>query len=307
MKTRFPTFTLTAQARIAALAALVLAIMPAARASNAYWVGIPGVSADTNWSDSANWTSPNGAQSTYYSQVVFNGVGTNANNNFAVNNCLDQISGFVSMPIWELDYTPTNGNYTTLINPGITLNLGAGQGHLMVGADINTPTTPAPAGAVETITITGPGATLAVGGSLNVAQGSSVDADGHNVTLDLSGLDNYVQNSSLGGANNGNAAANWLYVAGPRTVYNTSAGPIRANGTLDLAKTNEINLDEDFEICNQAYSNSLPCAVYLGQANSVVIGGNLIVAGTGTTLQGAWMKFNPAFLGGASAPTASFS
>ncbi|HEV2454295.1 MAG TPA: autotransporter-associated beta strand repeat-containing protein [Verrucomicrobiae bacterium] len=296
MKTKIPTFSLTGKARLAIVPALALLMMPAAHAGTDYWAGVPGVSADTNWSDSANWS---GAQQTYYNEVEFTGVGANAINNTAVNNVLDQTTGPAQMPIWELDYIPVNGNYTTLIDPGVTMTLGAGQGHLMVGADITSPGTPATAGAVETITITGPGATLTVGGSLNVGQGSPTDADGHNVTLDLSGLDNYVQDAS------GNPNANWIYVAGPHTVYSAS-GPIRANGTVNLAKTNSISLNEDLQICNQAYSNSMPCAVYLGQVNNVTIGGNLIVAGTGTTPVGAWMKFNPAFLGGANAPTASF-
>ena len=124
------------------------------------------------------------------------------------------------------------------------------------------------------------------------------------MTLDLSGLDNFEQGGSLSDGGNGNA--NWLYVAGPRTVY-SGTGPVRANGTLDLAKTNEIILNDDFEVCNQANSNSLPCAVYLGEQNIVSIGGSLIVAGTGTTTLGAWMKFNPAFLGGANAPAAYFT
>jgi fibronectin-binding autotransporter adhesin len=303
MKTKFPSLTLTGTARCLAASALAFFITHSAQAANDFWIAVPGVSADTNWSDSGNWSSPNGGTSTSYNQVEFLGTGASANNNFAVNNVADQVSGYLILPIWELDYVPTNGNYTTLINPGIALELGAGQGHLMVGADINTPGSPATAGAVETIKITGPGASLEVGGSLNVGQGSPTDADGHNVTLDLSGLDNYAQNSSAFG---GNPNANWLYVAGSNTVY-SGTGPIRSNGTLDLAKTNAITLNQDFEICNQAYSNSLPCAVYLGAVNSISVGGNLIVAGSGTTTVGAWMKFNSAFLGGATAPTASFT
>ncbi|HUA65619.1 MAG TPA: autotransporter-associated beta strand repeat-containing protein [Alphaproteobacteria bacterium] len=302
MKTKFPILPLTGTARCLTASAVALFIAHSTQAANDYWIAVPGVSADTNWSDGANWTSPNGGGSTSYNQVEFTGIGASANNNFAVNNVVDQIGGYVVLPIWELDYIPTNGNYTTLIDPGVTVTLGAGQGHLMVGADILTPGAPATSGAVETITITGPGAALQVGGSLNVGQGSSTDADGHNVTLDLSGLDTYEQGGGLGG--NGNA--NWLYVAGSNTVY-SSTGPIRANGTLYLAKTNEIILNQDLQICNQSYSNSLPCAVYLGQANSIEIGGSLIVAGAGTSTQGAWMKFNPAFLGGATAPVASIT
>ena len=155
MKTKTPTIKLMGKARFAVLPVLAFLMMPAAYAGSDFWAGVPGVSADTNWSDAANWT---GAQQTYFNQVEFNGVGTNANNNTAVNNVLDQTTGPAQVPIWELDYIPTNGNYTTLINPGVTMSLAAGQGHLMVGADINTPSAPAPASAVETITITGPGA-----------------------------------------------------------------------------------------------------------------------------------------------------
>ena len=152
MKTKFPILPLTGQSRFAVLPALAFFIAQTAHAGTTYWAGVPGVSADTNWSDTANWT---GAQQTYYNQVVFNGVGANANNNFAVNNVLDQVTGPAQMPIWELDYIPVNGNYTTLIDPGVTMLLGAGQGHLMIGADITSPGTPATSGAVETIKIAG--------------------------------------------------------------------------------------------------------------------------------------------------------
>jgi fibronectin-binding autotransporter adhesin len=300
MKTKFKIRGFAGKIQLGVAAVLALFAVRSAQAGSDFWAGLPGVTPDTNWSDVANWT---GAQQTYYNQVEFTGVGGSANNNFSVNNVLDSTLGVAQMPIWELDYVPTNVNYTTLIDPGLTMELGAGQGHLMVGTDINSPGNPAPAGAVETITITGSGATLEVGGSVNVGQGSSTDADGHNVTLDLSGLDTFIQDASSYG---GNSGANWIYVAGPSTVY-SATGPIRANGTLNLAKTNYINLNQDFQICNQANSNSLPCAVYLGQVNDIGIGGNLIVGGTGTTAQGAWIKFNPAFLGGAGAPVASFT
>jgi len=41
--------------------------------------GRPGVSATTNWTDAANWTSP---QQTYYNQVQFTGTGASAKFNF---------------------------------------------------------------------------------------------------------------------------------------------------------------------------------------------------------------------------------
>src|SRR6266404_7035201 len=146
--------------RVSCLPVLALCMLSArsARAGNDFWAGVPGVSATTNWTDAANWT---GAVSTYYNQVEFIGIGASANNNFAVNNVLDGTSGVAQMPIWELDYIPTNGNYTTLIYPGVTMTVGVGNhGYLTVGADQLSGNSPAPANAVETIAFTGSGGTL---------------------------------------------------------------------------------------------------------------------------------------------------
>ena len=255
-----------------------------ATAATEQWLGVPGTSATINWTDAANWTP--GVQQTYYNQVQFTGAGTSPNNDFSVNNILDATTGVAQMPIWQLDFTPLNGNYTTLINPGVTLTTGAGNGTLTVGADILNNSSPAAADAIETITLTGAGGALNVGGNMYIGQGSTTPGDVHNVTLDLSGLDNFTDTGSL------------IYVAGGNLQ--------RANGTLYLAKVNHISLGNNFQISNQTYSNSVPCAVYLGQANTITIGsGDLTVAGTGTSTVGAWMKFNPAFLG--LNPTASFN
>ena len=257
-----------------------------AMAATEQWQGVPGVSASTNWTDSANWTP--GVQQTYYNQVQFAGTGASANTDFSVNNVLDATTGVALMPIWQLDFTPLNGNYTTLINPGVTLTTGAGNGTLTVGADILNNSSPAAADAVETITLTGPGGTLNVGGNMYIGQGSTTPGDAHNVTLDLSGLDNFNDTGSL------------IYVAG--------GGLQRANGTFFLAKTNWISLGNNFQISSQTFSNSVPCAVYLGVANAITLGsGDLTVAGPGTTAAGAWMKFNPAFTSGDLVPTASFN
>jgi autotransporter-associated beta strand protein len=253
-------------------------------AATEQWLGVPETSASTNWTDAANWTP--GVQQTYYNEVQFTGTGASANTDFSVNNVLDSTTGVAQMPIWQLDFTPLNGNYTTLINPGVTLTTGAGNGTLTVGADILNNSSPAAADAFETITLTGEGGTLNVGGNMYIGQGSTTPRDSHNVTLDLSGLDNFNDTGSL------------IYVAGGNLQ--------RANGTLYLAKANHISLGNNFQISNQTYSNSVPCAVYLGQANTITIGsGDLTVAGTGTSTVGAWMKFNPAFLG--LSPTASFN
>ena len=265
------------------LPALCLAAGSASAATE-QWLGVPGVSATINWTDAANWTPS--VQQTYYNQVQFTGTGASANTDFSVNNVLDSTTGVAQMPIWQLDFTPLNGNYTTLINPGVTLTTGAGNGTLTVGADILNNSSPAAANAVETITLTGTGGKLNVGGNMYIGQGSTTPGDAHNVTLDLSGLDNFMDTGSL------------IYVAG--------GGIQRANGTFYLAKTNQISLGNNFQISYQTYSNSMPCAVYLGQANTITIGsGDLTVGGPGTSAAGAWMKFNPAFLG--TSPTAYFN
>jgi fibronectin-binding autotransporter adhesin len=286
MKIGFKISKLTTKAKVGMVLALSTLAAYSASASTEQWIGVPGVSATINWTDANNW---NSVQQTYYNQVQFTGTGTNANSNFSVNNVLDATTGVAQMPIWELDYVPVNGNYTTLINPGVTLNLNAGRGYLYVGADALNTASPAPANAVETIAIQGSGGRLSMVGNLYVNQGSVSAGDTHNVTLDLSGLDTFTDTGT--------------------EILVASGSAQRSHGTLYLAKTNQITLGNDFQLCNQSYSNSLPCAVYLGQVNTIATGsGNLIVGGTGTTTVGAWMKFNPAFIGGANpVPTAYFN
>jgi fibronectin-binding autotransporter adhesin len=266
-------------------------------AATEQWLGVPGVSATTNWTDAANWTSP---QQTYFNQVQFTGTGANNSANYSVNNVLDDTTGVAQMPIWELDYVPTNGNYATLINPGATMTVGVGNhGYLTVGADQLNGSSPAPANAVETITITGSGGTLNMPGSsanLWVGQGSPTAGDNHNVTLDLSGLDNFNDSAGAG-------SGNFIYVAYGSQAQNSFTP--NENGTLYLARTNVISLGNDFQICNTPGTNSMTCGVYLGIYNYILIGtGNLVVGGPGTGSAGAVMAFNPAFVGGANMPVA---
>ena len=267
----------------AACALTLLSALPGF-AGTEQWQGVPGVSATINWTDANNWTS---LQQTYYNQVQFTGTGANSNNDFTVNNIFDSATGVAQVPIWELDYTPLNGNYTTQINPGVSLTLGAGRGYMYVGADQLNTGTPAAANAVETITLTGPGGALNISGSLYVGQGSPQAGDTHNVTLDLSGLGNFIANPG-----------NEILVA--------SGGADRTDGSLYLAETNAISLADDFLVCNQNLSNSVPCAVYLGQVKSIHNGtGNLTIRGVVTTTEGACIKFNPAFVSGPTPPTAT--
>ena len=275
-------------------------------AATEQWLGVPGVSATTNWTDAANW---NSVQQTYYNQVQFTGTGANNNANYSVNNVLDAATGVAQMPIWELDYVPTNGNYTTLIDPGVTLLVGVGNhGFLTVGADQLSGNSPAPANAVETIAFTGSGGTLQIAGvapgsnaNLWVGQGSPTPGDVHNVTLDLSGLDTF---NDYVGAGSGS----FIYVAygnQSANILNPASFTPNENGTLYLAKTNTISLGNDFQICNTPGTNSQTCGVYLGIYNYILTGtGNLVVGGPGTGSAGAVMAFNPAFVGGPDMPVA---
>ena len=288
-------------ARIGVALAFGLLIVCPARAANDFWAGSPGVGPTTNWTDAANWTyAGQSSPQTYFNQVEFTGVGAYANNNFAVNNVLDNTTGVAQMPMWELDYIPTNGNYTTLINPGVTMTVGVGNhGYLTVGADQLNGSSPAPVNAVETITITGSGGTLNMAGSganLWVGQGSPTPGDSHNITLDLSGLDTFDDSAGAG-------SGNFIHVAYGNQNQNSFTP--NENGTLYLAKTNVISLGNDFQICNTPGTNSLTCGVYLGIYNYILTGtGDLIVGGPGTGPAGAVMAFNPAFVGGASLPVA---
>ena len=288
---------LTSRLALLFTSTLGLTIAQSARAGYDFWAGVPGTSATTNWTDAANWT---GTVQTYYNEVEFTGAGANANNDVTVNNVLDSTTGVAQVPIWELDYIPTNGNYTTLINPGVTMTVGVGNhGYLTVGADQLNGSSPAPANAVEKITITGSGGTLNMPGSganLWVGQGSPTPGDSHNVTLDLSGLDTF---NGSGGAGSGN----FIHIAYGSQAQNSFTP--NENGTLYLARTNVISLGNDFQICNTPGSNSMTCGVYLGISNSILTGtGNLVVGGPGTGSAGAVIAFNPAFVGGASMPVA---
>ena len=138
---------LITQAKAATVLALSALAAYSGSAATEHWIGVPGTSATINWSDANNWSSP---QQTYYNEVQFLGTGASANSVFTVNNILDNTTTVAQMPIWQLDLVATNANYTTLVDPGVSLTLGAGNGNVYVGADALNTANPAPANAVET-------------------------------------------------------------------------------------------------------------------------------------------------------------
>src|ERR1035437_4160699 len=266
------------------------AIQPAS-AGTEQWKGVPGTSATTNWTDSANWTGVTPPQ-TYNNQVQFKGIGA-VGAPGVINNVLDDTTGVATMGTWELDYICTNVNYTTLIAPGKTLITANGNGKLYVGCDQLT--AGGVSNAVETITITGAGGTLSVGGNLRVGQGCATNNSLHNVTLDLSGLDNFIMTPNVTGTR--------LLVCGQSQN--------RAQGTVYLAKTNSILLGNDLEIgAMSTYSNTVPVGLYLGLTNLILtgnggVGSDNITVGSRSCTNG-FMKFNPAFIGGANPPAFAY-
>jgi autotransporter-associated beta strand protein len=265
-----------------------------ASAGTEHWIGNPGVTATTNWNDAANWTGIAPPQ-TFFNQVQFWNIGA-VGAPGVINNVLDSTSGVAQMPIWELDYISTNANVTTFIPPGVTMSTGAGNGKLYVGCD--QVTAGGVANAVETITITGAGGTLNVGGNLRVGQGFAGAATSlHNVILDLSGLDTFLMSPASG-------------ITGTRFLV-CGQSRNRAQGTVYLAKTNIVVVQNDVEIgAMSTQSNTVPVGVYLGQTNALYtglggVGSDTFTVGSRSCTNG-FMKFNPAFLGGANPPAYAY-
>jgi autotransporter-associated beta strand protein len=278
----------------ASLLAIVLSLLALQNASagTEHWKAVPGTSTTTNWTDSANWTGISPPQ-TYFNEVDFTGIGA-VGAPGVINNVFDNATGVAQMPIWQLDFIPTNANYTTLILPGKTLSTAAGNGKMYVGSDQLT--AGGWANAVETITITGAGGTLSVGGNLRVGQGCTNGVNSlHNVTLDLSGLDDFIMTPTV--------ASTRLLVCGQSQN--------RAQGTVYLAKTNSIVLGNDLEIgAMSVYSNTVPVGLYLGQTNLIFtgysgVGSDTITVGSRGCTNG-FMQFNPAFIGGANPPAYAY-
>ncbi len=298
---------------VAALFAAMIFALPAL-AGTEHWTAAGG---DLNWTTSGNWTGINPPQ-TYFNDVDFidNGGTTNLND-FSVNTIFPSATGVSQCPIYMLRMYPTNRNFTTLINPGVALYTGAGTGDLYAGGDQITAARGLP-NIHETITFEGTGALLAITGTLHVGQGLSGSqtspASSQYVTLDLSGLDNFammpninggtqIQGISVGNTASGTAGSRFLLCGQSRNY---------SQGAIYLAKTNIIVLGNDMEIgAMSTFSNSMPCPVYLGMSNSILVGNNgaangLVTIGSrGNT--NAFMTFNPAFLGGATPPVASFA
>lgn len=283
-----------------------------ARAATTIWVGVNGVSTTTNWSTAGNFVdatshnpeSPanNAANFNYNTAVSSPGhVTVNVDGVYAGQSGTSGIySG--NPQAWGIFFGQTNGYHTVMIQPGISLCLTAanstpGGGNFVV-APQNTNTGGSSAGNTPGVvytnytTFTGIGGTFIANCATVRVEAQSSVVGNHYSIFDMSGLGTFVYTNTSGAAQN-------LYVAGN--------GSTRSHALLYFAHTNVITLGTSFQIGNLSAtsSNSQPIGAYLGQSNYISTGtgnSNMLIGGLGVA--NAFLKFNPAFIGGATLPTA---
>src|SRR5436305_5605825 len=163
---------------LAAISPIILATSAATAASTALWIGNPGVTATTNWSDSANWS---GAAGALANDVKFGGTGS-AGAPGIVTSAVD-----ASQHPATLAFTNASSQFHTVFIPsGVGLT---NEGALTVGGQ-------AVNGYVTVVGMAGGGTFVQLGSATIGNNGSSSLDSG--TTLDLSGLSNFVFNSASG-------------------------------------------------------------------------------------------------------------
>jgi autotransporter-associated beta strand protein len=295
---------------IAVLSAAML-MASAAHAATTLFVGTNGVSANSNWSTAANFIDAstknpetpanNAADFNWFTAAAAPGIVTvNVDGGYGT-------PGSGVPQAWSMIFGQTNGYHTVFIQPGITLEMIAANGTIGGGGLMICPANTNSGGntggnVVGTgtytnyTTFTGSGGTLLVNGQLRVeAQSSAVN--NHYTIMDMSGLGTFVITNTSGGT-----PARFLL----------TGGTTRSQGIIYLAQTNIVTPRGDIQIGYlNTSSNSLPIGLYLGMTNLLLTDPTL---GNGNVLnlaiQGCtngFMKFNPAFVGGATKPTAFLS
>jgi autotransporter-associated beta strand protein len=225
------------------------------------WNG-PGAGAN-NWSASGNWLPAELPEA--LDDVKFYNPGATGVVISNVNNFVD--AGFT---VASLQYANTNGNHTTAIASGATLNI-IGANALVTGTETDN-------GSTQTVfaTITGVGGSLTVsnaGADIIVRQGSATNSS-QRATLDLSGLG--------------------MFTAGLNQILVGTVGPVnRATGTLYLGRTNEVTVTGSPGILagDNNSNNGGQHFIYLGQENWIFADSITIARQKAT----ATLRFNPAY------------
>jgi autotransporter-associated beta strand protein len=264
-------------------------------ASTALWVGNPGVTATTNWSDNLNWS-----VAPLQNDAKFGGTGSAGD--------LDTVTSFVDANQAPLSLQYTNNSlspslqfHNTFIPAGVTLSVG--NGSLTVGGIT--------ADSYRTqVKITGGGTLLATNG-LTIGNNGSTGSD-QQTRLDLSGLTNFVYNAPAStitmGTGNRSAgdltmAANSNYVTAATWNANIASSSSGVSATLNFGTgTNIINVNTFAIGGNRGNCTvNLPVAAGLrlrgaGGTDSDRVNmtlGNHNASGTGSTAAGT-LNFNGA-------------
>jgi hypothetical protein len=232
-------------------------------AAKIIWNG-PGAGAN-NWSTTNHWLpteAPEFLDDVKFFDAGAGGVAVSNVNNFVDANCGGNIA--------SLQFGNTNGNHTTLISSGDSLDL-SGTNGFIVGTETDN-------GSAQTVfaTVTGIGGAININNDnadLIVRQGSANNSS-QRATLDLSGLGNF------------SASVNQVLVG--------VAGPVnRPVGTLYLARTNSIVASGTPGICaaDSGSNGGSASYLYLGIENEI----DADTITIGRQKSSATLSFNPAF------------
>jgi autotransporter-associated beta strand protein len=279
----------------AAICPIFLTTSAGLAANTALWIGNPGVTATTNWSDNLNWS-----VAPLQNDAKFGGTGSAADFN-TVTSFVDANQAPLSLQYTNNSFTGSSQFHNTFIPAGVTLSVG--NGTLTVGGLV--------ADNYRTqVRITG-GGTLRVTNALTIGNNTAGSSGNDQQTsLDLSGLTNFVYNApastiTMGSGNRSSAdftlAANSNYVTAATWNANVASSSSSVAGTLNLgAGTNIINVNTFTIGGNRANCPvNLPPAAGLrlrgaggtdnDRANMTL--GNHNASGTGSTAAGT-LNFN---------------
>jgi autotransporter-associated beta strand protein len=221
----------------AAICPIFLTTPAALAASTALWVGNPGVTATTNWSDIANWS-----VAPLQNDAKFGGTGSAGDIN-TITSVVDANQGPLSLQYTNNSQTGTSF-HNTFIPAGVTLSVG--NGALTIGGLV--------ADNYRTqVKITG-GGTLLVTNALTIGNNTAgTTGNDQQTLLDLSGLTNFVYNAPTStitmGTGNRSAgdftlAANSNSITAATWNANIASSSSSVSGVLNLgAGTNIINVN----------------------------------------------------------------
>lgn len=308
MKTPFRTASLIPQFLRLIVVALCFFAANCIWAMPIIYVGTNSVSATTNWSDTANFVESDGV--TPHSPV--NNATTFGDDTAVASpgGVTVHVDGGYGTPgtgtpsTWAFLFEQTNSHQTVLIDPGIQLQMIAGNGtpgngfYVIPGGKRGggggTLGTPLGFPYTNYTTVEGAGSLL-LNGHLQVEAQASTNLPHYSI-LDMSKLNTFIQTNTSGGSSR----------------FELGDGTERSQSLIYLATNNFINIYSDMQIgyIGDTYSNSLPIGLYLGMSNVITTGPNdngnqLEIAMQGVT--NAFMKFNPVFLGAPTKPTVYLS